>query len=531
MIKSIIKRRFIRKVHNRLKGARIFRDEGRPFLVESVVSDLTGVHLDIDRHKISKVMAGKFSKHVEILIRQNLLKNHSNICSELLASVGSGKPASMPIPRSWVESLESKGLRINHWGCQYALYKYSIIRLIAGFAKIILLASRYQIRKAPQAPYVVFMNLTNNNLPASSNRTSYDVISWYKKSDLAIHKDAEIWAQVNGNIGNIASPNIVAIKNIFPRLNYLSGYLKFLMFSIGSSLIACFGLLCGRWWNGILFDESVRLHYLRSLRKADVAEEYYFPNSNWFHKPLWAYEAEQKGSKVRLYFYSTNIEPINFAGYVRKQTYGLETMQWRNIIVWDERQKDFLMQFCPEAEYFVVGPIDFSDCDIKITTPANKIKVAVFDVTPTRPSLYTKLGCAIPPYYSIDLYVKFIEDISKLQGIANIVIMLKNKRNVGRAFINMGFTKELTKLIKERQIISVDPGISARKLIEKCDIVISMPFTSTSLIGKELGKPSIYYDALGLIDKDESRDIPVVKTKDDLHKWLLNLKLRDDFTG
>ena len=50
-----------------------------------------------------------------------------------------------------------------------------------------------------------------------------------------------------------------------------------------------------------------------------------------------------------------------------------------------------------------------------------------------------------------------------------------------------------------------------------------MPFTSTAIIGKELGKPSIYYDASGDVHKNESHGIPVLKNKDELKNWYHSL--------
>lgn len=49
-----------------------------------------------------------------------------------------------------------------------------------------------------------------------------------------------------------------------------------------------------------------------------------------------------------------------------------------------------------------------------------------------------------------------------------------------------------------------------------------MPFTSTALIAKELGKVSIYYDPTGLIQKDDraAHGIPIISGKKELKNWL-----------
>jgi polysaccharide biosynthesis PFTS motif protein len=54
-----------------------------------------------------------------------------------------------------------------------------------------------------------------------------------------------------------------------------------------------------------------------------------------------------------------------------------------------------------------------------------------------------------------------------------------------------------------------------------------MPFTSTALIGRELGKPSIYYDPFGQIQKDDraAHGIKVVTGEKELHDWMSNLDI------
>ena len=50
-----------------------------------------------------------------------------------------------------------------------------------------------------------------------------------------------------------------------------------------------------------------------------------------------------------------------------------------------------------------------------------------------------------------------------------------------------------------------------------------MPFTSVSLIAKELSVPIIYFDASGEIPKYKSHNISVLKNKNELLKWKLLL--------
>ena len=68
-------------------------------------------------------------------------------------------------------------------------------------------------------------------------------------------------------------------------------------------------------------------------------------------------------------------------------------------------------------------------------------------------------------------------------------------------------------------LVTVDPNVGARSLIKNSDAVISMPFTSTALIAKELDVPSIFYDASGEILEYKSHNITVLKSKNELFEW------------
>ena len=50
-----------------------------------------------------------------------------------------------------------------------------------------------------------------------------------------------------------------------------------------------------------------------------------------------------------------------------------------------------------------------------------------------------------------------------------------------------------------------------------------MPFTSVSLIAKELSVPTIFYDASGQIPKYKSHNISILKNKNELLEWKLFL--------
>ena len=52
-----------------------------------------------------------------------------------------------------------------------------------------------------------------------------------------------------------------------------------------------------------------------------------------------------------------------------------------------------------------------------------------------------------------------------------------------------------------------------------------MPFTATALIAKKMGKPTVYYDPSGLIQKDDrgAHGIEIISGKKELEAWLEKL--------
>jgi len=491
--------------------------------VEKTVNDLTNIHLCLDEKDFPKALVGSHKTKAEILLRQILLNNHSIISPLTMRGIGSKKPTSFPLPKSWINSMESSGVNVNHWGSKIALYKFSVFCLFKGLAKTIFMLLQYKLPTHTGKPYVAFLNLTLNNLPTPGQKKSYDIISWYKQSKIKKPEVKEIWAQARNHETSEVSPDIVVCRIVFPRFSKATYFLKYFYKSFISFILAFTGMVCGKWWYGLLYEESAVFNYVSVLNEQDLAREYLFHNSNPFHKPLWSLEVEMKGSDVTLYYYSTNIDNTLFNGFQRVNN-SYKIMRWKHFIVWDSQQKDFIKQFCPDAIYQIVGPIDISDNGKKIHNFGSGFKIAIFDVTPTRPVTYTSLGCAIVPYYSEKLSLQYFINIGTIFNDNKIDLLWKQKRIVGRDFISNGFLKKRDHIINQF-FEAIDSEVSARRLINECDAIISMPFTSTSIIGKELGKPSIFYDASASIEQYESHGIPVLKSKDELKKWYRSLNL------
>ena len=262
---------------------------------------------------------------------------------------------------------------------------------------------------------------------------------------------------------------------------------------------------------------------VKNHKKNSLAKEYLFHNSSWLYRPLWTYEAEKLGTKIIFYFYSSNIESFkNFDGY-GIQANSWQIVSWPNYLVWDEYQKTFIERISPfKKEVNVVGPIWFIDINKEnIFIPENS--VVVFDVQPQREFLYQRLGIEIE-YYVPKVTNPFLLDVSEVISKNGSSMILKRKRNIGKK-VHLEYKILVDKLAEEGIFIEINPDISAYSVIEKCKAVISMPFTSTALIAKSLGKPSIYYDPSGIIQKDDraAHGITIITGIDELQSWVKSI--------
>ena len=245
MIKK--KSKHFRRLKAQLRGARKLLEKGNPFFVEKIVSLLSKEKLNIRKSKFPKALVGTHAEISEILLRQILLNNYARICTAIMQSIDSEKPVKLPIPDSWINFMKSNKIKVDIQACKFSLYKFSVIRFLKGIIKTILLLVQYNLPRLSNKPYVVFLGLTPNNLPRSKPTKSYNVISWYQKSEIEKSEIQEVWAQVRKtNISHIP-PDIFIFSQIFPRFSKLSNYFQYLFKVCVSIVVAFTGMILGKW--------------------------------------------------------------------------------------------------------------------------------------------------------------------------------------------------------------------------------------------------------------------------------------------
>jgi polysaccharide biosynthesis PFTS motif protein len=523
MFKKLIRRKHFRTLRAQLRGAKKLRNRNEPFFVVDSVSSITEVNLGLNKDDFPKALVGSHGSIAEILLRQVLLSNYVKMCSAVMQSIGSGKPVSSPLPSSWRKHLTNNGVACSVFYCRVLLFLLSLKRLAFGFIKSLILLSPIKKPGYPGCPYVVFVSLPMGQkaLPAPGGEKSYDLISWYKQSIIRKPDIRKIWVQAKVGKEYVAPEELVVTQSIFPKLGSFYSYIRFLFKNAKALFITIFGVLMGKWYYGFLYHESVFLNYFSLLDTDQLADNYFFPISNWFFKPLWTHEAEKKGASVSLYCTSVNMDKFWRHEEKEPDTYGLKVMLWNRFIVWDKQQENYFKQYRPRATFTRVGYIDYRGLTYSHFPKNNKKTLSVFDVYPGRPIFCTSSGYAIPMSLE-ETNILFMEDIIKVFNDGTWNILWKPKRDTTSNYNSNGFLRKQLNVIGDHMII-IDSNIAATSLIENSDVVISMPFSSPSLTAKVKGVPSIYYDRSGLVRYTENHGVPVLKSKVELKKWFESL--------
>ena len=198
-------------------------------------------------------------------------------------------------------------------------------------------------------------------------------------------------------------------------------------------------------------------------------------------------------------------------------------MTWSNYWVWNIEQSDFVKRLTSfTSNITITGPILtgnilFND---KINLPKNS--VTVFDVQPQRDFKYVLL-CEPYDYYIPSITNQFLDDIFDIVKSKKATMVYKGKRNIGK-LAHYKHRLKMLEFSKEYEFMNIESDISATDVCDVSNCVISFPFTSTALIAKLYGKPTVYYDPTGKINKLDpaAYGISIISGPLELKQWLSN---------
>lgn len=513
----------------RMRGYRILKKTGKLDSIARIKNGLTEKSLCIDADIFSSLIFGSAVGSEELVVRQYLLLRICGLgfsAALLRAFASPQKKFIYPIPFQWRVTLEEYGLRPIHWQCEiiwklyiFLAWGYGIFQIWIVFFEALKSWFTYPFSKEK---YIYFVSLDRNNLPKSgSNIINHDIISWYIQWSGRNQQISSVRHDViESRPINLAGITVCKQAKPLPPLPKLRLFIKYLFWGLVVCITSMHSLLRGRWWDPLLLNQAALRAQVEFLPNDLLAREYFFHNSAWIYRPLWTYELEAKDSRATLYFYSTNCEGFKSPKGYPTPTYGYKSMNWPNYLVWDQYQYDFIRRVTnTKSNIIEVGPIWFSSNGKKVELKGRKY-IGLFDVTPVRFSQYCLLGDQAE-FYTSSIANAFVMDVIAKAKVNGVQVLWKRKRDIGR-MAHPCYRFNQSNVEKNQSVICIEPDISAFDMIKVCSAVISMPFTSTALIARSIGIPSVYYDPLGKIQRDDrgAHGINILIGSDELGSWM-----------
>ena len=492
------------------------------YLIHSILLDLIANPIEIDRRE--KRAGINFNSFNQYLV--NRFFNKRLISSLLLGYMDQSKKIICILPSKWVKIIESNGIKVNKSLSKILFFSVSFFYLLYGL--IIFLKTLADCFFATKTFYkgvdVHFNKLHPNNISnLEFDEDEKNIINWFKE---------RYRKNIKFSLSTILSENKYPkhvrdkiISNDIPPLSVSESF-QFLLAGLKLIILSVFDLIRGKFCFPIMLYELILLNKVKCHSKLSLAKEYLFNNTSFLFRPLWTYEAEKKGSKITLYFYSVNSE-IPLMDNIKIPThYGYKVMNWPNYLVWNKSQENFIKR-CDKTQSSIeiVGPIYFSDSPQKKQIIQNKT-VTIFDITPARISIISTFGFT-SDYYNTFTCKNFLEQIYKVAKKNNFTILFKQKREVPNLHSDKGYNSYLKKFIQYKNVIKIDSDVNAYHLIKSTKGSISMPFTSTYEVAKHLNKPSIFFDPTKRINKRPLKNYKngtdILYSMKDLDIWFKSL--------
>jgi hypothetical protein len=191
--------------------------------------------------------------------------------------------------------------------------------------------------------------------------------------------------------------------------------------------------------------------------------------------------------------------------------------------VWTDKYANYLKKFNKNIEFRAVGSIIFKMPELSQGDEKLKL-ITLFDVAPQQQFNDKN-------FYDDETALKFISDIVNLKArmpkLKDYSISIKPKRELNRDFHSVNYIEFLERQQLEGKLIIEPWDVNPYTLISKSSLIITIPFSSISYIGLELGTKTVFYyphsrKLLNLIYEDE---IKLITGISELEDYLLGLPL------
>jgi hypothetical protein len=485
-----------------------------------LLSELTRADLLIDSRDLKGLVPVEHFGAARQVVRQKLLNSFQpQICRGYLTALAvPGRVVHDHIPRPWRALLKSKDVMLDDGEqarMDRAAGRVAVFAALRAFVRLVI--SSFMSR-VPDRPYAILVNLPATALPSNIPGRDATLVPWLRRSSVLPDPSMPILVTAPRR-ENFETWNLFSSRYELPPLTGIWSKAAFIASALAILVRSGIRAVSGKWWAPLLAPAALELAYVRRTRPADRTALCLFNNSNAIVRPLWTYEIERSGGSAGLLFYSANSIPFVPDKPYYPSVGSWRAMSWTRYYAWDVEQLRWLAELrVPEERVSIVGPVDFEDSGGALPDDLAS-HVAIFDVIPhKRVRLFQK---GIPQlFYTEENCAKFATDTVEAVTAASLIPCFKSKRRAHPDH-HPEYRPHVSRLLAQNGLF-LDEGIAARRMIGEVRAVISMPFTSTAVIAKTMGKPSAFYDPTGNLrfHEDAAHGLPVLRNRDELKKWI-----------
>ena len=459
---------------------------------------------------------------IEVVLKQYLYSEliTKDFNDQLLRSLVFSKNITHPLPKKWRKVLIQNSVKVNNFiSCVNFIY-FSCKLFIQNIYKVFsVYKHKIYKNKCDYFPvdYIELCDISEHALPKSD----YNIFNWLILNYNINNYFDKIFHNSKAEEFNYNGIKIISSKYFINKKSKIN-----LLFWIMKSFFnALFEFLKGNLCHLIIFYEAFLNKIISEIPTVNLANEYLFSISNFIYRPMWTYTAQSYGCQVTLYGYASS-----FGGFKTKNTneileHEYNHTTWPKILFWtDDYIKFIKSRVSPDIIVEKVGvPIYMTDNGLRLPQ-FPKRSITIFDVSPID-EYHICRSLSNLNYRNTDTAKFFLLDLYKISRIFDYAIIWKRKRQFG-SIHSKEYIQFCNDFEKNDNILTLDPEISAFRVILNSNIVISMPFTSTSFIANYFEKKTFFYDPTKVLYKDDrgSQGIPLLSGFEELLNYFKILK-------
>ena len=512
------------------KSLKLLKKNSELSLIYQFKTEIESYEIEKNIKKNSPFLKSLESKNINSYIKTKVLSKLINLNFNKFILISyffySGNKIVAPLPKILIKKLHNKIGKTNQRLSsfffvlimikEYLLSIHKLIRINLFFAKKTLLIDN-------RSKIIFLSSIGSGNF----NNNSLNIFKWFQDNILSKDQFVTI-VHSNKNFKNhIKTNNIEILYSEFPFINsikikslLLLNYVilkKFLY-----SLTFIFNLK-NNWFNILILKEIFETECFKFCDLKPT--EFYFNNSDYLNRPLWSYLDKNIINKTYFYFYSLNYRNLHPKSFYFPR--GYYSMYWPNYLLWSNNHlKELKEKNVTINNYKIINDsISFSDNNTFFKKNEKKT-ISLFNIQPLKGSHLINYSLDYDDYYyNNNVSINFYKILLNIISNYNIRCIIKEKR------LNYNVSNEYTNFIKSFDnmnfIEKVPSDTSIFKIIKLSDLTISLPFSTPSVIAKNLGVQSIYFDPINVIDKDLSGHDITTYNNSNIYDYLIKFITND----